>query len=148
MSKIPLGTPGIVYVLSNDSMPGLLKIGATTLDAFTRAKQLTAATASPTPFNVLMHRNVPDVNMAERAIHNLLAAYRVNDKREFFKVSFGLAAGVIDKMFGTGLPLTKEVATPFAELFASFVPNESNELTMEEQARCRELEQRIRVVGR
>lgn len=141
MSSIPLGSPGSLYLMRCEShSQGILKVGVTTLDPHTRAKQLTAATASPIPFHVLYSREVPDVNAAEAAAHSALAGYRVNDKREYFRVSVYEAARTIDALFGpieTGLPMT------FEDLFATFAPNESNELTPDEQAQCRALEQRL-----
>ena len=43
---------GYVYILSNDSLNGLLKIGSTTFGAEKRAKQLSYTTALPSPFIV------------------------------------------------------------------------------------------------
>lgn len=143
MSRIPLGTPGHVYVLGNQSMPGLLKVGATTAEPALRAKQLSAATASPTPFTVLYSRQVRDVNVAETSIHSALAAYRVNEGREFFRVSLYEAARTLDALLGETFSRF-EPPTPFADLFNSFDPSDSDELTEDEQRQCRELEGRLR----
>ncbi len=120
MSSIALGSPGHCYVLSNPSFEGVLKIGATTLDPVTRAKQLSAATAAPTPFHVVYSRKVPDVNEAERMMHAAFADRRVNEGREFFRVSVFEAATTMDKLVGGESAIRHEVATPFAELFATF----------------------------
>ncbi len=147
MSKIPLGTPGFVYLLTNASMPGLIKIGATTADVATRAKQLTASTSSPTPFHEVYSRRVKDVNAAEAAVHSALATYRVNEGREFFRVSVYEAARTLDSLLGETFSRF-EPPTPMAELFASFDPSDSNELTPDEQRQCRELEAQLRGAGR
>ena len=147
MSKIPLETPGWVYVMSNPShnLAGqgpLLKIGCSTADPSVRAKQLTASTSSPTAFNVIYAREVKDANKAERQIHSALAAYRVNEGREFFRVSVFEAARTLDWICGE-VTSNLEPATPFAELFASFEDSDDPELNEEEQAKCRELERRL-----
>ncbi len=139
MSKIPLGAPGTVYVMSNVSMPGILKIGATTDTAVNRAKQLTASTSSPTPFVVLYHRPVPDVNAAEAAMHRAFAGQRVNEGREFFAVSLYEAARTLDALCGEILSKL-EPRTPYAELFATFPDDGTGrELDSEERAACRRL---------
>lgn len=144
MSRIANGSPGWVYCLGNASMyePGsgpLLKVGATTGTPQERARQLTAATASPTPFTVLYCREVADVNKAEAQIHSALAAHRVNDRREFFRVSVYEAARTLDAICGSVFSKL-DPPTPFSELFASFQDSDDPELNAEEQRACRRLE--------
>lgn len=124
----------------NASMPGLVKLGVTTDTAVNRAKQLTAATASPTPFHVVYQKAVSDCNEAESKVHAALADRRVNDKREFFEVSVYEAAVTMDRICG-GERYRPKPLTPFAELFSSF-PDDGGDraLTPDEQARCRALE--------
>ena len=43
---------GYVYILVNDSMPGLIKIGKTARNSLARAKDLSSSTGVPTPFKV------------------------------------------------------------------------------------------------
>ena len=87
---------GYVYILSNDSLNGLLKIGSTTFGAEKRAKQLSYTTALPTPFTVVYEIYVRHYIEFEKAIHRKLDSYRVNPKREFFAVSIDKAIEVID----------------------------------------------------
>ena len=87
---------GYVYILSNDSLNGLLKIGSTTFGAENRAKQLSYTTALPTPFIVEYEIYVRHYVEFEKAIHRKLDSYRVNPKREFFAVSIDKAIEVID----------------------------------------------------
>lgn len=53
--KMPDGfTPcGWVYVLENESMPGVYKIGMTTSTPEKRAKDISSSTGVPTPFIVV-----------------------------------------------------------------------------------------------
>jgi hypothetical protein len=143
MSSITNGRAGILYCMTNASMPGLVKLGVTTDTAANRAKQLTAATASPTPFYVVYQKPVADCNEAEAKVHAALDSRRVNDRREFFEASVYEAAVVMDRVCG-GERFKPKPLTPFSELFASF-PDDGGDrtLTPEEQARCRQLEKGI-----
>lgn len=88
---------GYVYCMSNESMPGLLKIGMTTDEPEARAKELSSATGVPFPFRVEHCKKVANPRAKERAIHELLSAlgYRVNERREFFNC----ALGIVDLLF-------------------------------------------------
>jgi len=143
MSRISNGEPGTIYCMRCEShLPGILKVGCTTDDPQVRAKQLTASTSSPTPFHVLYSRQVPDVNAAEKAVHSALAAYRVNENREYFKVSLYEAARTIDALFCETFSRF-DPPTPFADLYSTFDPDGPPELTAEEQAQCRALEEKL-----
>ena len=63
---------GYVYVLSNEFMPGLLKIGMTTRSPEDRAKQIGDATGVPVPFKVEHSVLCPDCVSAEASVHDLL----------------------------------------------------------------------------
>ena len=79
---------GYVYVLSNPSMPGLLKIGMTRFDPSRRVQELSSATGVPTPFQLVYYREFHDCVAAEIEIHSLLTSkgLRYNDQREFFTI--------------------------------------------------------------
>lgn len=77
---------GHVYILLNASMPGLLKIGITTLTPDERARQLSQETGIPSQFTVAYSEHVPDCRAAESLIHARLARYRVEHAREFFNL--------------------------------------------------------------
>jgi len=76
-----------VYVLANEGMPGALKIGSTTRNPFTRAKEL-QTTGVPHPFVVVAAVRVNDVKVVEKAVHHELSrrALRIKGDREFFSV--------------------------------------------------------------
>lgn len=76
---------GYVYILSNISMPGILKIGKTTRDVNQRADEL-YQTGVPTPFKVEFDIYCPDCGWVESKIHEALKNERVSVSREFFKV--------------------------------------------------------------
>ena len=80
-----------VYVLSNPSLPGMLKIGYTNLTPDKRANQISSSTGVPTPFKVEFAFNCFDGYLLEADIHKELRAYRVNNGREFFSVDLEIA---------------------------------------------------------
>lgn len=76
----------IVYVLTNPSMPGLVKIGITSQnDVESRMEQL-YTTGVPVPFECNYACKVRDAREVERAIHFAFGDSRVNPRREFFKL--------------------------------------------------------------
>lgn len=77
--------PGIVYVLTNDSIPGLVKIGRTSRNADLRASELWQ-TGVPTPFEVYAAIRTINCVELEGYIHRELRKERVHRFREFFAV--------------------------------------------------------------
>jgi len=79
-----------VYVLSNSSMPGILKIGYTDKEPDLRAKEISGSTGVPTPFKVLKEYPFATLVRAKKEeirLHSLFKKYRVNTGREFFRIS-------------------------------------------------------------
>lgn len=77
---------GFIYVLRNESMPGILKIGKTTRTPGERASEL-FTTGVPTPFEIVTAIFTKYLDETENDIHNHLAEFRVSGNREFFKIS-------------------------------------------------------------
>lgn len=86
---------GFVYALTNESMPGIFKIGFTLNHPKARMDQLSSATACPTPFLMAACIGVAEPRNVEAEMHAHLAAWRVNAAREFFKAP----ASVIQDIF-------------------------------------------------
>ena len=84
-----------VYVLSNPTTPGLLKIGYTKATPEERAKQLSNATGVPLPYKVEWAYKCFNGEQLEGETHKKLSAYRVNNQREFFQISLEEAKEVI-----------------------------------------------------
>ena len=76
---------GIVYVLTNPAMPGLVKIGQTTNEIINRMNDLNT-TGVPFPFDCLFACEVDDCKVVENALHKAFYPYRVNPRREFFEI--------------------------------------------------------------
>jgi hypothetical protein len=77
---------GYIYVASNVSMPGLLKIGATNSSPSERLPEL-QSTGVPTPFILEACIRVVSAVEAEQRIHALLLKWRPTSNREFFQIS-------------------------------------------------------------
>lgn len=89
---------GIVYVLINPVMPGLVKIGMTErseIDA--RLKEL-YTTGVPVPFECAYACKVNQKECAkiEKALHKAFAPNRVNANREFFRISPDQAIAILE----------------------------------------------------
>ncbi|WP_298331104.1 GIY-YIG nuclease family protein [Asticcacaulis sp.] len=79
---------GTVYILTNDAMPGLVKIGRTDDgDVTARVRHINAASGVPLPFEVFYAASVENSIGWERALHEAFADRRINPRREFFRVS-------------------------------------------------------------
>lgn len=85
-----MATRGYVYVLSNPSMPGIVKIGRSINGGKSRARDL-YQTGVPTPFLLEFELLSQDCVYVECAAHDLLSANRVSCGREFFRAELGEA---------------------------------------------------------
>lgn len=91
---------GCVYVLGNDAMPGILKIGRTTRSAEHRARELSLSSGVPLPFKVLMFSLTDEPAVAEHRLHHVLARWRVSRSREFFRIDANTAYEKLDEVVG------------------------------------------------
>lgn len=76
----------IIYVLTNEAMPGLVKIGLTGDKVENRIAQLNAVPGVPLPFECYYAAEVADMKRVESQLHQLFSEHRINPKREFFKI--------------------------------------------------------------
>lgn len=89
---------GIVYLLTNPVMPGLVKIGMTTReDIDARLKEL-YSTGVPVPFECQYACKVKKSDCAkiEKALHTAFAPQRVNANREFFRIQVEQAKVILE----------------------------------------------------
>ena len=75
----------IIYLLTNPSMPDLVKVGRTS-NLEERMRSLYNS-STPVPFECFYACEVEDGVEAERRIHNAFGDNRVNQKREFFRIN-------------------------------------------------------------
>lgn len=85
-----------VYVLKNEGMPGLLKIGRTDkAEPSTRMGDL-YTTGVPYPFECVKAVRVDNAKALEAALHTAFDQHRVNPKREFFAISENAATAFLE----------------------------------------------------
>ena len=87
-----------IYVLSNPTMPGLLKIGYTKNTPEERAYQISNATGVASPFKVEYSFKCHEAQFLEEEIHQYLDSYRVANNREFFRIELHEAVEAITKL--------------------------------------------------
>ena len=78
---------GYVYILSNEAMPGIYKIGATSRDDLDARLRELYTTSVPLPFECEFACKVEDFRKVEKMLHTVFYDYRINPNREFFKVA-------------------------------------------------------------
>src|SRR5579883_2028925 len=78
--------PEIVYVLVNEAMPGLIKIGRTYGYLPTRIKQLYTS-GVPLPFELFFACEVKNAAFVEAQLHEAFGDHRISRTREFFRLA-------------------------------------------------------------
>ena len=108
MSLKNIEKSGFVYVMTNRSMPGLVKVGMSAKNPALRAKDddLTS-TGVPTPFEVQYSALFDDMRKAEKLAHQNLSQYHYN--KEFFKTDIATAIYAIESV---GIGFTKHFSLP------------------------------------
>lgn len=77
---------GFVYVLRNEAMPGLVKVGFTMKSPEDRAAELFSS-GVPQPFSVVFAVMCDDPQSVEQRTHLCLSPFRLANNREFFRVN-------------------------------------------------------------
>jgi T5orf172 domain len=126
---------GWIYCLSNESMPGILKVGST-IDPEITCKQL-YTTGVPLPFKIEFAKYVKDYVKKEKTIHKILEQFtdRVNSSREFFKCSKMEVYALLELMEGTYLSQQTKVDAETKEGYDENDVDVDNEQTKKRQ-RC------------
>jgi hypothetical protein len=76
----------IVYVLTNEAMPGLVKIGRTNDDLAGRIRGLYGS-GVPLPFELFYACEVKDACFVEAQLQDAFGDHRVSRRREFFRIA-------------------------------------------------------------
>jgi hypothetical protein len=77
--------PEIVYVLTNEAMEGMVKIGRTTTSVEQRIRELDN-TSLPLPFQCFYAAEVANSALVEGKLHRIFSDKRIRTNREFFRV--------------------------------------------------------------
>jgi hypothetical protein len=100
---------GWVYILSNESLPEMVKVGYTSKAPEGRAKELSGDTGVPTPFVVEYEVLIEDAHRCEQNVHRYLSDKRVNDNREFFRCSIDDAIKAVKTVAGDAVQFEKRL---------------------------------------
>jgi hypothetical protein len=84
-----------VYILTNKTMPNLVKIGFTDKTPDKRAKQISRATGVPLEFSVEYAFKCFNAHALEIELHRYLKDYRLRNDREFFQITVGEAKDAV-----------------------------------------------------
>lgn len=89
---------GIVYLLTNPVMPGLVKIGMTTQEDIDKRMKELYTTGVPVPFECQFACRVKKTDCAkiEKALHAAFAPQRINANREFFRIQVEQARAILE----------------------------------------------------
>ena len=89
---------GIVYLLTNPFMPGLVKIGMTTREDMDARMRELYSTGVPVPFECQFACKVKKADCAkiEKALHTAFSPQRVNANREFFRIQVEQAKAILE----------------------------------------------------
>jgi hypothetical protein len=109
--------PEIVYLLTNPTMPDLVKIGRTT-DLEARLRSLSTHSGVPVPFECYYACEVRDSVKVERALHDAFGDHRINPKREFFRLNPERALAILELVAIQNATPLAEIADDQAELDA------------------------------
>lgn len=95
MSKMEYG---IVYLLTNPVMPGLVKIGMTAQEDIDKRMKELYTTGVPVPFECQYACRVKksDCVKIEKALHTAFTPQRVNANREFFRIQVEQAKAILE----------------------------------------------------
>lgn len=101
---------GIVYVLTNPAMPGLVKIGMTTRNEIEARMKELYSTGVPVPFECAYACMVEvcDCTKVEKALHTAFQPNRINPQREFFKLNSEQVIAILQLLDKTN-DITQEV---------------------------------------
>lgn len=77
----------IIYVLTNEAMPGYVKIGRTSTNLEQRIRELNSSTSVPLPFTAFYACTVNDSQFVEHQLHDAFDDNRINPRREFFQIA-------------------------------------------------------------
>ena len=113
-----LDNSGIVYLLINEAMPGLVKIGKTARnDPQVRINEL-YNTSVPVPFECALAVQVQNPSAVEDALHKAFEPNRINPNREFFQIEPEFPAAILKLLISLG----SEDVTPTVNEENSSIP--------------------------
>jgi len=77
---------GKVYILTNDAMPGIIKIGITEMETIEERMKSLDNTSVPKPFRFYYAIETDKYKEIEKLMHNAFSKFRIRNNREFFEM--------------------------------------------------------------
>src|SRR3989344_4272735 len=105
----------IIYILTNEAMPGYVKIGKTTTSVEQRVLELSRSSAVPLSFECYYAAKVKDANKVELAFHDAFGDHRVNPRREFFNIAPERVVAVLKLLALEDVTPSRNVGIEFKE---------------------------------
>lgn len=95
-----LVNPHYVYILTNSSIPGIVKIGHTTRNVHERLKEINSAPGVIIPWEIRWSYKCPNGRMLEEEVHSHLEeiGLRPNKRREGFTIDVTDAIKIIEEL--------------------------------------------------
>ena len=110
---------GIVYLLSNPCMPGLVKIGMTKQEDLEKRMKELYTTGVPVAFKCefACRVNNKDCAKIEKALHTAFEPQRINKNREFFKINVEQARAILELFHHTDVTedISEEIENDLTE---------------------------------
>lgn len=110
---------GIVYLLTNPCMPGLVKIGMTAQEYIDKRMKELYTTGVPVPFECQFACKVSakDCAKIEKALHTAFDPQRVNKNREFFRINVEQAKAILELFHHTDVTenVTEEIQSELTD---------------------------------
>lgn len=104
-----------VYVLTNEAMPGIVKIGRTDAEQVQSRIDQLYTTGLPVPFDLKFACRVEESLRVETALHTAFSPQRINPKREFFRIDPEQAIAIL-KLLDRAVDVTQEVQAQPTEI--------------------------------
>jgi hypothetical protein len=121
---------GYLYCFSNESMPGILKVGMTKRTPEIRLNESNSSDTwkPPTHYKIELAKKVLNPKQKEITLHTLLSRYteRINDKREFFRISIEEVKTFFDLIDGD--LWHKSIVTQLQETKTNLKSSHTNEI--------------------
>lgn len=127
---------GFIYILTNPSMPDLVKVGMTVKTPNLRAIEL-SSTGVPSPFELEYYAFFYDMALAEKLVHQKLNSCRHN--KEFFRTEVTIA---IDAIENTDLPFFRLFSKPENDQQLEQIRKDAEgQLRKEEEQKIKQMEE-------
>lgn len=128
---------GYVYIISNKSMPGILKIGYTMKDPAMRAEEL-SSTGVPYPYDVDYEILIDDPYILEQKVHQKLKHIREN--KEWFRIDITQAVEAIHTCCSSKIYYERHIKKETEEKYKQHIMEKQNR-----EKRIQKEEQKARI---